>query len=120
MTRSPLEAIRAAMAIDRLPDGRPMPSYLSHTLVVLATYWPNIWPGQERLAHDPHTSRRNLNKRLRQLEDAGLIVRLTRDGRSTVYRLRLTGCELQGTESVIPRSPEEEEEEPLEEWGSDY
>jgi hypothetical protein len=39
------------------------------------SYWRptgrNNWPGQER---DLHTSRRNLNKRLRELEDYGLIV----------------------------------------------
>ncbi len=96
MPRSPLEAIRAVLAIDTLPDGRPMPAHLAHTLLVLATYWPDIWPSQERLAREMHCSRRNVNKRLRELEDAGLIVRLADDGapesrRTTRYRIRLNG-----------------------------
>jgi DNA-binding transcriptional ArsR family regulator len=56
---------------------------------VLATYWPKIWPGQERLAADMNITRRNVNRRLRDLEDAGLIVRLQRGNRSTLYRLDL-------------------------------
>jgi DNA-binding transcriptional ArsR family regulator len=85
---TPLTAIRAVKNIERLPDGAPIPSSLSHALLVLATYYPNIWPSQARLAVDMNITPRNVQKRLRALEDAGLIVRLHRGRqRSTVYRL---------------------------------
>ena len=82
--------LTAVKAVRSMPDGSPMPLGLKHTLLVLATYWPDIWPGQERLAVDLSVSRRNVNKRLRKLEDAGLIFRLRRGrNQSTVYRLKL-------------------------------
>jgi DNA-binding transcriptional MocR family regulator len=81
---SPLEAIRRAKAI-------AVPPHLSHALLVLATYYPNIWPGQERLAQDMHVSRATVNRRLRELEERGLIVRRKRrkGAMSTTYRLEL-------------------------------
>lgn len=88
MPRSPLEAIRAVLAIDTLPDGRPMPAHLSHALLVLATYWPHIRPTQDRLARDMKVNRRGVNKRLAELERAGVIARLPGSpGRATVYRI---------------------------------
>jgi DNA-binding transcriptional ArsR family regulator len=87
---SPLTAIHAVRNIERLPDGSPIPSSLSHALLVLATYYPNIWPSQARLARDMNITPRNVQKRLKALEDAGLIERLHRGRhRSTLYRLDL-------------------------------
>lgn len=103
-----------------------MPAHLSHALLVLATYWPNIWPSQERLARDMHTSKRNVNKRLDALEEAGLIVRLSSRGRSTRYRLKLNAAkpnapvstsELQGTQLVNSSTLEEQEGENSDGWG---
>lgn len=85
--RSPLEAIRAAKEIDTLPNGQPMTMPLSHALVVLASYWPNIWPSQERLAREMHCSRRHVNRLLGELEESGMIVRLPASGRTTRYRI---------------------------------
>lgn len=89
MTTSPLHAIRQAAQFD-LPDGKPMPAHLSHTLVILASHWPRIWPGQHQLAREMHVTRAQLNKRLKALEDAGMIWRIKRDGgkASTLYRVR--------------------------------
>lgn len=72
-----------------MPDGSPMPSGMGHALLALATYWPHIWPGQERLAGDMKISRRNVNRRLKALEDAGFIVRHRRGTRSTAYQLNM-------------------------------
>jgi biotin operon repressor len=85
-----LTVINAARSARWMPDGSPMPTSLAHALLVLATYYPHIWPAQHRLADDMSVSRSNVNKRLRRLEDAGLITRFHR-GRaiSTVYRLNL-------------------------------
>jgi DNA-binding MarR family transcriptional regulator len=82
--------VAAVKAVRSLPDGSPATPSLKHTLLVLATYWPNIWPSQHRLAVDMGVNHGNVNKRLGKLEAAGLIYRLRR-GRnvSTVYRLRL-------------------------------
>jgi hypothetical protein len=84
-----LKVMRSVRDIQQLPDGSPIPSSLSHTLVILATYYPNIWPGQELLARDMNIHRRNVNRRLLALEDAGLIVRHRRGMDSTLYRLDL-------------------------------
>lgn len=46
-----------------------------HTLIVLASYYPNIRPPQERLAANLGVSRRTVNRWLLELESAGLIVR---------------------------------------------
>lgn len=52
--------------------------------------YPNIWPSQARLAADMKITPRNVQKRLRALEEAGVIVRLHRGRhRSTLYRLDL-------------------------------
>lgn len=89
----PRETLRTVLGVvkaaTRMPDGTPMPASLSHALLVLASYWPHIWPGQERLAADMCVSRRQLNRRLRLLEDAGLIVRHRRGTLSTAYQLDL-------------------------------
>jgi hypothetical protein len=73
-----------------MPDGSKMPPGLAHTLLVLASYYPNIWPGQHRLADDLKIDRRSVNRRLRKLEDAGLIERYQRGAASTLYRLNLS------------------------------
>lgn len=87
---TPLTAIRACRHIERLPDGSKVPPGLAHTLLVLASYYPNIFPGQYRLAADLKVNRRNVNKRLRILADAGLIVRTRRGWLSTSYELNLS------------------------------
>ena len=89
MAASLTETIRAVRDVDRMPDGSPMPSSLGHALLVLATYAPHIWPSQSRLAVDMNINRRNVNKRLRALEDAGFIARCQRGERSTAYQLRM-------------------------------
>jgi len=71
---------------------------------VLATYYPNIRPGQARLAVDLGVNRGNVNKRMRRLEDAGLISRVQR-GRwrgqvSTLYRLKLAAIRAGAAEPV--------------------
>lgn len=117
---SPLEAIRAVLAIDRLPDGQPMPAHLSHALLVLATFWPNIWPSQERLAHDMHVSKSQVNRRLDALEDAGLIIRLVRSGgkQSTLYRLRLASYgRADASPMVAPTRLEEQRRPPVTDGG---
>jgi DNA-binding transcriptional ArsR family regulator len=101
-----LTAIHAVRNIERLPDGSPIPSSLSHALLVLATYYPKIWPSQARLARDMNITLRNVQKRLKALEDAGLIFRLHRGRhRSTLYRLDLKairrGVGSDGLEGVV-------------------
>jgi DNA-binding IscR family transcriptional regulator len=82
--------MRAARDIHCLPDGSPIPHGLKHALLVLASYYPNVWPSQHRLAADMGIDRRNVNRRLKTLENAGLIGRLYRGpNRSTLYRLDL-------------------------------
>jgi hypothetical protein len=58
-------------------------------LLVLSTYWPSVWPSQERLARDMKVSRRHVNRLLLALEKAGLIVRKRRGYSSTLYHLKL-------------------------------
>lgn len=97
--------LNAVKAVRSLPDGSPCPYGLKATLIVLATYWPNIFPGQERLAVDLCISRANVNKRMRRLEDAGLIVRVRPDrweGVSTLYRLKLATIRKCAAEPVSP------------------
>ena len=89
MNDTTLTAINAARAIRSMPDGSKITPALAHTLLVLATYYPNIFPSQETLARDMSVSRRQVNRRLRPLEDARLIFRSRREGSSTVYRLNL-------------------------------
>jgi DNA-binding transcriptional ArsR family regulator len=101
-----LTAIHAVRNIERLPDGSPIPSSLSHALLALATYYPKIWPSQARLARDMNITLRNVQKRLKALEDAGLIFRLHRGRhRSTLYRLDLNairrGVGSDGLEGVV-------------------
>jgi biotin operon repressor len=81
--------LRDVLAIERLPDGSSMPAHLKHALLVLAVYWPKIWPSQTRLAREMGISERQLNRRLRELEDAGLISRSVKTGCTTRYRLIL-------------------------------
>lgn len=89
---SPLEAARAAAAID-------LPRELSHTFVILALSFPDVRPPQEQLARMLHVSRSGLNKRLDRLEQLGRIRRVSgQTNRATVYYLNLR-------ESVSPRSP---------------
>jgi hypothetical protein len=87
--RGYLKVMRDVRDIQQLPDGSPIPSSLKHALIVLAAYYPNVWPGQELLARDMSIHRRNVNRRLLALEDAGLIVRHRRGMDSTLYRLDL-------------------------------
>lgn len=88
MTTSPLHAIHQAAQIDHLPDGKPMPPHLSHTLVILASHWPNIWPGVDSLARELHVTERAVQYRLRRLEDMKLIWRVRRKQATTVYRIK--------------------------------
>ena len=97
--------LNAVKAVRSLPDGSPCPHGLKATLIVLATYWPQIFPGQERLAVDLCITRANVNKRLRRLEDAGLVVRVRPDkweGTSTLYRLKLAKIRKCAAEPVSP------------------
>jgi len=84
-----LTVIAAARAIERLPDGTPITPALGHTLLALASYWPNIWPSQDGLARDLKIHRRNVNRRLAALECAGLISRRKRKDTTTTYTLDL-------------------------------
>lgn len=80
---SPLEAARAAAAAD-------LPPRLSHTLVVLALFFPDVRPTQDQLADMLHIKRRAVNDRLRELERLGRIRRVSgATGRATSYRLML-------------------------------
>jgi hypothetical protein len=47
-----LTAITAARSIQSLPDGRPIPKSAAHLVLVLATYFPKVFPCQARLAAD--------------------------------------------------------------------
>jgi biotin operon repressor len=89
MPHTTLDAVDAAIAIDQLPDGSPIPTGLKHALMVLATYWPNIWPSVDRLARNMGIGERAAQKRLRELEQAGVITRQDRPGRTSRYRLNL-------------------------------
>lgn len=84
-----------------------LPPHLSHTAVVLATHWPNMWPGQRRLAAEMHVARSTLNDRLRELEDRGVVVRIRREDATTAYRLRFRGVRSTG-KHVRPTLPEEQ------------
>jgi DNA-binding transcriptional ArsR family regulator len=110
-----LSVIKAVRAVQRMPDGSPMPPSLGHALVILATYYPHIWPSLDRLAADMKITRRGLTKRLAALEEAGLIRRHQRTGTTTEYRLNLRaireGWELRGTKGGNPRTHKEQEEE---------
>lgn len=92
-----------------MPDGSPIPPGLAHTLLVLATYWPNIWPSQSRLADDLNITRRQVNRRLLLLEDAGLILRRQRGQLSTRYVIdldlirRCDGSTTGGCDARVPK-----------------
>jgi biotin operon repressor len=86
----PLAAINVTRGVQFLPDGTRIPHGLAHTLLVLATYAPNIWPAQHQLAADLKISRRNLNYRLATLEAVGFITRVRRGRASTLYLLHLS------------------------------
>ena len=106
-----LTAIRAVLAARQMPNGTPMPSHLKHTLLTLAVHAPNIWPGQHRLADEMCVTRDAVNKRLRRLEDAGLVTRIRRSGgsRSTLYFLNL-GALRRSTEATVDGRIQEEQE----------
>lgn len=86
---TPLSVINAVRAIQTMPDGDEVPNTLKHVLLVLASYWPRIWPSQSRLVRDLHVSQRSLNRYLSTLEGAGLIARTRRGYTSTAYALNL-------------------------------
>lgn len=82
---SPLEAARAAAAVD-------LPPHLSHTFVVLALFFPDVRPTQDQLARLLKIKPRALRDRLTELERLGRIRRVRgHTGRATVYRLILRG-----------------------------
>lgn len=59
-----------------------------HALLALASFYPNIRPTQPQLAAMTGTSTRTVNRWLRELEDAGLIMRKRGwHQRATVYLL---------------------------------
>ena len=64
-----------------------MNSTTKHALLVLSTYWPNVWPSQARLAADMGVSRSQVIRRLQVLVDAGLVSRTRRWNNSNVYAL---------------------------------
>lgn len=82
---TPLDAARHAREAVSLPDGRPIPQHLKHTLLALATYWPEIRPTLESLVRDTGLSRQTVTDHLRELADLDL-VRTHREGR-TAYRM---------------------------------
>lgn len=97
----------AVRDIERMPDGTSVPPELAHTLLVLAMYWPRIWPSQEALAAQLKIEARGVNKRLRRLEDAGLISRRPGGkGRNTRYGLALKLIRSLGPEIDCPGGPE--------------
>jgi hypothetical protein len=77
---SPLDAIRIARDAD-------VPSHLKHTLLVLASYHPNIFPSLRRLAGDMGIDKSAAARRLRLLEDEGLIRTVKGTGRTTSLRV---------------------------------
>lgn len=93
-----------------------LPAPLAHTLLVLASYYPNIRPGQARLASDMGIKKRAVNYRLGALEELGLIARDSGwAGRNTRYTLNLDAIRaLQGapdcTKVVQPDAHEDQQE----------
>lgn len=90
MSLSPLEAIRLAKAVQRLPDGSKIPEGAKSLLVIIATYHKpggDIFATVERFSADLSISTAATGRRLRLLARAGLISRFQRDGTSTITRL---------------------------------
>lgn len=84
MEETPFTVIRACRDIQTLPDGEPITQGLAHTLLVLATYYPNVHPSLDRLCSDLKLKdRSSIIRRLQRLEDAGLIRQRRRKGRQT-------------------------------------
>lgn len=111
MSLSPLEAMRAAMALD-------LPPHLSHTVLVLTTHWPYIWPSQRRLMAEMHVSHATLNRRLAELEQRGIIVRSQRDYATTLYFLKLRKQSRQrDTEEQSNGNDQDQIVDDLEGWG---
>lgn len=78
------EVLSACRNVTSIPAGP------KHALLVLASYWPHVFPSQARLGKDMGVDRSNVNRRLRALVDAGLVVRHPGGpGRPTVYVLQL-------------------------------
>jgi biotin operon repressor len=106
------QVLNAVLAVRSMPDGSRCPHGLKHTLLVLATHYPNIYPGQARLAVELGITRANVNKRLAALEDAGLIARLRRgefpQQLTTLYRLKVAmvhKCAAGPVSAAAPISP---------------
>jgi DNA-binding transcriptional MocR family regulator len=87
--RGALGTVETVRDIRAMPDGTPVPPALRHTLIVLASFAPKVWPSQESLALALGVDRRTVNRRLKVLVDAGLISRTRRGWKSTQYGLRL-------------------------------
>lgn len=87
---SPLDAIRLAKAVQRLPDGSKIPEGAKALLIVIATYYKAdgaIFATVERFAADLSIKTAATGRRLRVLVQGGLISRFQRDGTSTITRL---------------------------------
>src|SRR5262249_1099052 len=94
------DALNAARELDLDPDAK-------HAALVLASYWPNVYPSVARLARDMGISERAVRLRLRKLTDAGLIESEHRGGMGSSARRRLLfvlpGSRLHG--SSLPVGP---------------
>lgn len=78
------DVLSACRGVDGIPSGA------KHALLVLASYWPHVFPSQSRLGQDMGVDRSNVNRRLKALTAAGLVVRHSGGpGRPTVYELQL-------------------------------
>lgn len=82
--------LNACRQVSRLPDGNPIPEGLKHTLLVLATHYPEIRPTQKQLAAEIGVHVRNVSRRMAELERHGLISRTPgRSHKATFYGLKL-------------------------------
>ena len=73
-------------AVVAVRDARGIPGHLKPTLIVLATYYPDIRPGVDTLALDLGVDTRSVRRRLRELEGLGLISTRQRGNGRTASR----------------------------------
>lgn len=108
------QVVNACRDIERYPDGTKMPSPVRHALLVLATHWPNIRPGLERLAVEMGISESQVARRIQPLVNAGIVTKHHRFNDTVIYVINLdavsawvrTGASL-GTHGCGPKYKKE-------------